>query len=199
MERLGFAPPPAAPSAVPAHLPACGRREWGGMISGILHRNGAAMSIGFQPALFNADRFINLKKGDIFRRIRASIVPGRHYSGAIDGYDIISFRVEEDPYRPVGSIVDYLFEHLPMENSANPDLPKMILLLGNLTERYGNLAGKTDNIYLGYLTAEEVKLLRGQLERCRFDTYQTMTEKNAMVKILSVAERNGMGLILSQM
>lgn len=157
------------------------------------------MSISFQPALFDAERFQSLKKGDLLRRIRAAILPGRHFSAAIDGYDIVSFRVEEDPYRPVGSIVDYLFEHLPLENSDNPDLPKMILLLGNLTERYGNLAGKTDNLYLGYLTAGEVTLLRGQLERCRYDTYQTMTERAAMVKILTVAERHEAGLILSQM
>jgi hypothetical protein len=157
------------------------------------------MSICFHPALFNADQFKTLKKGDILRRIRGSIVPGRHFSGTIDGYDIISFRVEEEPYHPVGSIVDYLFEHLPIENSANPDLPKMILLLGNLTERYGNLAGETDNTYLGYLTAGEVTLLRSQLERCTYDTYQTMTEKAAMVKILGVAERHGMGLIFSQL
>jgi hypothetical protein len=157
------------------------------------------MSISFQPALFDAERFQSLKKGDLLRRIRAAILPGRYFPAAIDGYDIISFRVEEDPYRPVGSIVDYLFEHLPIENPANPDLPKMILLLGNLTERYGNLAEKTENLYLGYLTAEEVTLLRGQLERCRYDTYQTMTERAAMVKILTVAERHGSGLILSQM
>jgi hypothetical protein len=156
------------------------------------------MAIGFQLALFNAERFESLKKGDILRRIRASIVPGRHYSGTIDGYDIRSYRVEEEPYRPVGSIADYLFEHLPIENPSNPDLPKMILLMGNLTERYGNLAGETNHLYLGYLTAGEVTMLRGQLERCTYDTYQTMTEKAAMVKILGVAERNGMGLILSQ-
>ena len=156
------------------------------------------MSICFHPALFDADRFISLKKGDILRRIRASIIPGRHFSGAIDGYDIISFRVEEDTSRPVGSLVDYLFEHLPIENADNPDIPRMILLLGRMTERYGNLVEKTDNLYLGYLTAEEVVLLRGQLERCRFDTYQTMTERAAMVKILTVAERHGSGLIFSQ-
>ncbi len=156
------------------------------------------MSICFHPDLFNAAQFISLKKGDIFRRIRASILPGNHFSGALDGYDIISFRVEEDPYLPVGSFVDYLFEHLPMENSQNPDLPKIILLLGNLTERYGNLASETDNIYLGYLTAEEVKTLRGQLEGCKYDTLQTKYEKAALEKILSVAEDHRTGLILSQ-
>jgi hypothetical protein len=98
----------------------------------------------------------------------------------------------------VGSLVDYLFERLPTEDPSNPDLPKMILLLGALTERYGNLAGETDNVYLGYLTAAEVRLLRGQLERCAYDTLQTMNERNAMVKILRVAERRGTGLILSQ-
>ncbi|MFN2298211.1 MAG: hypothetical protein ACK2UB_05135 [Anaerolineales bacterium] len=156
------------------------------------------MSICFHPALFDADRFESLKKGDILRRIRSSIVPGRHFPGAIDGYDIISFRVEEDTSRPLGSIVDYLFEHLPIENADHPDLPKMILLLGRMTERYGNLAEQTDNLYLGYLSAEEVTLLRSQLERCRYDTYQTMTERAAMVKILIVAERHKSGLILSQ-
>jgi hypothetical protein len=158
-----------------------------------------AVSIGFHPDLFNADQFQSLKKGDIFRRIRSAIVPGRHFSGVFDGYDIVSFRVEEEPYRPVGSIVDYLFEHLPMENPANPDLPKMILLLGSLTERYGNLAGETDNLYLGYLSADEVTLLRSQLERCAYDTLQTKNEKAAMVKILSIAEQHGTGLIYSQM
>jgi hypothetical protein len=157
------------------------------------------MSIGFHADLFDADRFQSLQKGDIFRRVRASIVPGRYFPDAIDGYDIVSFRVEEDPYRPVGSIVDFLFEHLPTEDSKNPELPKMILLLGNLTERYGNLAGKTDNLYLGYLTAAEVIMLRGQLERCAYDTLQTMNEKAALVKILGIAERHGAGLIYSQM
>jgi hypothetical protein len=156
------------------------------------------VSICFHPALFNAERFKSLNKGDILRRIGAAIVPGKHFSGTIDGYDINSFRVEKEPYLPVGSLVDYLFEHLPIENSANPDLPKMILLLGKLTERYGNLAGETDNLHLGYLTAEEVTLLRGQLERSRYDTFQTMTEGAAMVKILGVAERHGTGLLFSQ-
>jgi hypothetical protein len=156
------------------------------------------MSISYHPDLFNALQFISLKKGDIFRRIRSSIIPGNFFAEIIDGYDIVSFRVEEDPYLPVGSFVDFLFEHLPMENSENPEIPKIIPLLGNLTERYGNLAGETDNIYLGYLTAEEVTTLRGQLERCRFDTLQTKYEKDALVKILSVAEDHGTGLILSQ-
>lgn len=156
------------------------------------------MSICYHPDLFDSDRFQSLHKGDILRRIRASIVPGRYFPAAIDGYDIISFRVEEDPYRPVGSLVDYLFEHLPIEDAANPDLPKMILLLGNLTERYGNLAAKTDHLYLGYLTADEVTMLRGQLERCAYDTLQTMNEKSAMVKILGIAERHSSGLIFSQ-
>jgi hypothetical protein len=156
------------------------------------------MSICFHPFLFNDARFASLKKGDIFRRIRASILPGKHFSDAIDGYDIISFRVEEDPYRPVGSLFDYLFERLPLENPGNPALPKILPLLGNLTERYGNLARQTDNIYLGYLTAEEVILLRQQLGRCTYDTVQTKTETDALAKILSVAEQHGAGLILSQ-
>jgi hypothetical protein len=157
------------------------------------------MSICFHPDLFDAERFKSLLKGDILRRIRASIVPGRNFPAMIDGYDIISFRVEEEPYRPVGSIADYLTEHLPTEDSANPDLSEMILLLRNLTERYGNLAGETDSEYLGYLTAGEVTVLRDQLERCGFETAQTMNEKTAMVKILAIAERHGTGLIFSQM
>ncbi|MGB7537043.1 MAG: hypothetical protein WBM17_00745 [Anaerolineales bacterium] len=157
------------------------------------------MSIGFHPDLFNAERFLSLQTGDILRRIRASIVPGKHFPARIDGYDIISFRIEEEPYRPVGSIVDYLSDHLPVEDSANADLPEMLVLLGNLTERYGNLAGKTDCEYLGYLTAGEVTVLRDQLERCGFETAQTMNEKTAMVKILAIAERHGTGLIFSQM
>jgi hypothetical protein len=157
------------------------------------------MSIVYHANLFHVDRFLSLEKGDISRRIRAAIVPGKHFPAEIDGHDVVSFRVEEDPYRPVGSLVDYLFDHLPMENPANPEIPKVILLLGRLTERYGNLAGKTDNEFLGYLTAEEVAQLRGQLERCAFDTLQTMKEKAAMVKILSIAEQHGTGLIFSQM
>jgi hypothetical protein len=157
------------------------------------------MSIGFHPDLFNAERFQSLQTGDILRRIRASIVPGRHFPALIDGYDIISFRVEEEPYRPVGSLVDYLSDHLPIEDSANPDLAEMVLLLQNLTERHGNLARETGSEYLGYLTAGEVTILRGQLERCGFETAQTMNEKTAMVKILAIAERHGTGLIFSQM
>jgi hypothetical protein len=157
------------------------------------------MSICFHPDLFDAERFQSLQKGDILRRIRASIIPGRNFPARIDGYDIVSFRVEEQPYRPVGSIVDYLTEHLPDEDSANPDLPEMVNLLKALTERHGNLARETDCTYLGYLTAGEVSLLRGQLERCGFETAQTMNEKSAMVKILAIAERSGTGLIFSQM
>ncbi len=156
------------------------------------------MSIGFLPALFDAKRYQSLAKGDIRRRIQFSILPGKYFARDIDGYDIASFRFEEEPYRPVGSIVDYLFDHLPEEAPRHPGLPKTILLLGKLTERYGNLADATDANYLGFLTAEEVVLLRAQLEACPYDTFRTMEEKNAMVKILSVAERNGTGLILSQ-
>jgi hypothetical protein len=157
------------------------------------------MSIGFHPALFDAERFQSLAKGDIRRRIQFSIRPGKFFSRDIDGYDIASFRFEEEPYRPVGSLVDYLFDHLPEESPDHPGLPKTILLLSKLTERYGNLADATDATYLGYLNAEEVILLRTHLEACPYDTFRTMEEKGAMVKILSVAERNGTGLILSQM
>ena len=157
------------------------------------------MSINFHPDLFNAEQFKSLKKGDIFRRIRASIIPGKHFPGMIDGYDISSFRVEEEPYRPVGSIVDYLIDYLPQEDSTNPALPQVILLLGSLTERMGNLAAETDNLYLGYLSAEEVTTLRDHLERCAYDTLQTKNEKAAMVKILNVADQHGTGLIFSQM
>jgi hypothetical protein len=157
------------------------------------------MSIGFHPALFDAQRYQSLAKGDINRRIQFSILPGKYYSREINGYDISSFRFEEEPYRPVGSIVDYLFDHLPEEAPNYPDLPKLILLLGKLTERYGNLADDTDAVYLGYLNSEEVVLLRGQLEECPYDTLRTMEEKNAMVQILSVAAGKGAGLILSQM
>jgi hypothetical protein len=156
------------------------------------------MSIFFRPDLFDAEQFQALIKGDIFRRIRASIVPGRHFSAALDGYDITSFRVEEESDHPVGSLVDYLFERLPLEAAANPELPKLIPLLGRLTERYGNLADETDHIFLGYLTAAEAATLRGQLERCGYETVQTFYEKSALMKILSVAEEHGTGLILSQ-
>jgi hypothetical protein len=156
------------------------------------------MSISFHADLFDAEQFQTLKKGDIFRRIRASIVPGRPIGAAVDGYDIISFRVEEDPYRPVGSLVDYLYERLPNEAADNPDLPEMIPLLGRLTERHGNLAAETDYIFLGYLTAPEAATLRGLLERCTYETVQTFNEKSALIKILGVAEEKGMGLILSQ-
>jgi hypothetical protein len=160
--------------------------------------DGNLMAIGFHPALFDAERFQSLAKGDIRRRVKFSIRPGKFFSREIDGYDIASFRFEEEPYRPVGSIVDYLFDHLPEEAPNHPGLPKTILLLGKLTERYGNLADGTDAIYLGYLNAGEVILLRTQLAACPYDTFRTMEEKNAMVKILSVAERNGTGLIFSQ-
>lgn len=156
------------------------------------------MSIGFYPALFDAQRYQSLVKGDINRRIQFSILPGSYFPGEIDGYDIASFRYEEEPYRPVGSIVDFLFDHLPEEAPQYPELPKLILLLGKLTERYGNLADDTDAVYLGYLNSEEVVLLRRQLEECPYDTFRSMEEKNAMVKILSVAAGRGTGLILSQ-
>ncbi len=157
------------------------------------------MSIVFRPALFDAKRYQSLLKGDIRRRIQFAIPPGNYFPRDIDGYDIASFRFEQEPYRPVGSIVDYLFDHLPEEVPNYPDLPRMILLLGKLTERHGNLAEATDSIYLGYLSPEEVILLRSQLTACPYETFRTMEEKDAMVKILSVAESNGMGLILSQM
>ena len=157
------------------------------------------MSIVFHPALFDANQFQSLVKGDINRRIQFSIPPGKYFSLDIDGYDIASFRFEQEPYRPVGSIADYLFDHLPDEAPGFPGLPKMILLLGKLTERYGNLAGATDSVYLGFLNADEVALLRTQLAECPYDTVRTMEEKIAMGKILTVAENKGMGLILSQM
>jgi hypothetical protein len=157
------------------------------------------MSIIFHPALFDAERYQSLAKGDIHRRIQFAIPPGNHFSRDIDGYDIASFRFEQDPYRPVGSIVDYLFDHLPEEAPNFPGLAQMLQLLGKLTERHGNLTGATDAIYLGFLSAGEVSLLRAQLERCPYDTYRTMEEKNAMGKILALAEQKGMGLILSQM
>jgi len=157
------------------------------------------MSIGFHPDLFDAGRFQLLQKGEITRRIRASIVPGKNFPDLIDGYDIISFRVEEDPYRPAGSLVDYLYDHLPVEDFDNPNLSELLQLLGNLTERHGNLAGETDHVYLGYLTAAEVSLLRSRLELSRCDTPQTIGERDAMVKILAVAEKRGTGLIFSQM
>jgi hypothetical protein len=157
------------------------------------------MSIVFHLALFDAKRYQSLAKGDIHRRIQFSIPPGNYFSRDIDGYDIASFRFEQEPYRPVGSIVDYLFNHLPDEAPDFPGLTRMILLLGKLTERYGHLADATDAIYLGFLNPDEVILLRMQLEQCPYDTFRTMEEKNAMGKILAVAENKGMGLILSQM
>jgi len=157
------------------------------------------MSIGYHPDLFDADRFQSLQKGEIARRIRASIVPGKNFPALIDGYDIISFRVEEDPYRPVGSLVDFLYDHLPVEDFDNPDLLEILRLLGNLTERHGNLGGETDHLYLGYLTAAEVTLLRSRLELSKCDTLQTIGERDAMVKILAIAEKRGTGLIFSQM
>ncbi len=157
------------------------------------------MSIVFHPALFDADRYQSLAKGDIHRRIQFAIPPGKPFARDIDGYDIASFRFEQDPYRPVGSIVDYLFDHLPEEAPNFPGLTRMILLLGKLTERYGNLADSTDAIYLGFLNAGEVSQLRTQLESCPYDTSRTMEEKNAMGKILALAEQKRMGLILSQM
>jgi hypothetical protein len=156
------------------------------------------MSISFRPDLFDAEQFQSLKKGDIFRRIRASIVPGRPFDEAVGDYDVVSFRVEEDPYRPVGSLIDYLYERLPNEAAADPELPEMIRLLGRLTERCGNLAGDTDHIFLGYLTAAEAATLRRQLEGCRYETIQTFNEKTALIKILRVAEEKGMGLLMSE-
>jgi hypothetical protein len=126
-------------------------------------------------------------------------VPGKNFPALIDGYDIISFRVEEDPYRPVGSLVDFLYDYLPVEDFDNPNLSEILQLLGNLTERHGNLAGETDQLYLGYLTAVEVTLLRSLLERSKCDSLQTMSERDAMVKILGIAEKRRTGLIFSQM
>jgi hypothetical protein len=156
------------------------------------------MSIGYRPALFDAQRFESLTSGDILRRIRFAIMPGRHFSSEIDGYDIRSFRVEEDPHTPIGSIVDYLFDRLPREDQDHPDLPELLTLLGKLTERHGSLAAETDYIYLGYLNAGEVSALRRHLERCSFSTDRTLVELSAMVKILAIAEEHGTGLIFSQ-
>jgi hypothetical protein len=156
------------------------------------------MSIFFLPVLFNAQRFESLATGDIRRRIQSSIVPGVFFTRVLDGYDIGSFRVETEPERPVGSIVDYLHEKLPSEAADHPDLADLLSLLGKLTDRQGALAEATDHMYLGYLNAEEVVRLRGHLERCSFSTLQTLTEISAMVKILDVAERHQTGLLYSQ-
>lgn len=156
------------------------------------------MSIFFLPVLFNAQRFESLVSGDIRRRIQSSIVPGVSFSHILDGYDIGSFRVETEPERPVGSIVDYLYERLPSEAADHSDLADLIALLGKLTDKEGNLAEATDHLYLGYLTAPEVVQLRGYLERCSFSTLQTLTEISAMVKILAVAEEHETGLLYAQ-
>ncbi len=156
------------------------------------------MSIGYRPALFDAQRFESLTSGDILRRIQFAILPGRHFTPEIDGFDIRSFRVEEEPRTPIGSIVDYLFDRLPGENQDHPDLAELTALLGKLTERHGSLVAETDYIYLGYLKADEVITLRKHLERCNFSTDRTLLELSAMVKILAVAEEHGSGLIFSQ-
>jgi hypothetical protein len=156
------------------------------------------MSIGYRPALFDAQRFESLSNGDIQRRIRCAILPGRHFSSEIDGFDIRSFRMQAEPRTPIGSIVDYLYDRLPGENPDNPDLAEALGLLGKLTERHGALAAETDYIYLGYLNAGEVATLRRRLEGCSFSTDRTLVELAAMVKILAVAEEHGTGLIFSQ-
>jgi hypothetical protein len=156
------------------------------------------MSIFFLPVLFNAQQFESLTTGDIRRRIQSSIVPGVTFSHVLDGYDIGSFRVETEPERPVGSIVDYLYERLPSEATDHPNLVDLVSLLAKLTDKEGNLAEVTDHFYLGYLTAEEVVRLRGYLEQCSFSTLQTLTEISAMVKILAVAGEHQTGLLYAQ-
>lgn len=156
------------------------------------------MSIGYRTALFDAQQFESLQKGDILRRIRFAIPPGRHFEDALDGYDISSLRVEEDPRRPIGSIVDLLLERLPLEDADYPGLPGLLDLLGKLTERHGVLVQETGYAYLGYLNAAEVTVLRSLLEGLESTSAITKAELSAMVKILSIAEQHHMGLILSQ-
>jgi hypothetical protein len=156
------------------------------------------MAIGFHPALFDAYRFESMQKGDLLRRIRFAILPGRHFDGLLDGYDISSLRIDEETGRPVGSLVDYLYDSLPFENGGCPDSPGLMDLLGRLTERHGSLVEETSGQYLGYLHAEEVILLQALLIAFQSASVQTRSEITAMREILAVAAQHGTGLLLVQ-
>jgi hypothetical protein len=156
------------------------------------------MAIRFHPALFDAEKFEAIQKGDFLRRIRFAILPGRHFDGLLDGYDIGSMRVDEETGRAIGSLVDYLFDHLPFEAWDCPDLPGLIGLLGKLTERYGSLVEESGYQYLGYLRADEAAILQSLLAGFPEASEQTRKEILAMREILSIAERYGAGIIFSQ-
>jgi len=155
------------------------------------------MSICFHPDLFDDAQFEKTKgKQDIFHRISQAIVAGC-FGWGIDGYDIISYRIEENPYRPIGSLVDYLVEKLVVECPADLKREEILCLLSKLTERQGNLIKQAEVHYLGYLTAEEVVRSRMILEECPLQTARSVAEKAALLKILSKAEERRLGLIYS--
>ena len=153
------------------------------------------MSIFYHPDLFDDIRFQKTEgSDDVFHRIAQAIVPGC-FDWGIDGYDIISYRIEEDPYRPIGSLVDTLIERLAVECPANPEQQEILSLLSNLTERGGNLIQQTGGPYLGYVTADEVVRLMRLLEGCSLQNTRSVAEKAALLKILSEAEKRSLGLI----
>ncbi len=154
------------------------------------------MSIFFHPNLFDDARYQADDCLELYERISHAVVANQ-YGWEIDGYDIISFRIEERPYRPIGSLVDFLIERLPAECAGAENVPEALSLLGKITEGKGNLVEQTEGIYLGYLTAREVIRLGELLRELRLQTSRSTAEQAALIKILAIAQERGLGLIYS--
>ena len=117
------------------------------------------MGTYFHPSLFNAEAFERSTHSDIYECIAEGWVEENPYEWHIDGYDIISFRVE------VGSIVDVLVAELSIEFPNNIQVYKAVKLLRKLTWKFGNLCEQTEELFYGYLFGQEVKELHNLLQQ----------------------------------
>ncbi len=147
------------------------------------------MSTYFHPSLFNAEAFERSTHSDIYERMAERWVEENPYKWHIDGYDIISFRVE------VGSIVDVLVAELPIESPNNVQAYKAVKLLRKLTWKFGNLCEQTEELFYGYLSGQEVKELHNLLQQSAATSEWTASEKVAMIKILAIAIEHNAGLL----
>lgn len=170
------------------------------------------MTTLFHPHLFDAIAFRNSSHTDIYERIIAGLFREDPYGWEIDGYDIISVRVINNPqsshdtYEYIGSIVDFLLQKLPMETANFAQISTIIELLAKLTQQMGNLSQLTAGKFFGYLTQSEVQQLYQLLTACPIQIpwsettpveYRTNQEKLAMQKILAIACSYHTGLMYS--
>jgi hypothetical protein len=157
------------------------------------------MGTYFHPSLFNAEAFERSTHSDIYECIAEGWVEEDPYGWHIDGYDIISVGawVDSSGREYTGSIVDFLVAKLPIESSNNMQAYKAVKLLRKLTWKFGNLYEKTEGMFYGYLSGQEVKELHSLLQQCFTTSEWTASGKVAMIKILAIATKHNSGLLYS--